>query len=178
MSKMTTSNCPPSPPAKAAAALSPADPAVPDAAAGRGIHARQALARAQRQRGGPSPGHQPSAPGGQDRHGLPRLRPAHLGDHLGGQCRAHAGGQEVRARQGIPPRHLRHVVDQGGHPRVHPALLVAGQDGHDGEPEEAVLQSAQGEGPDPGHRGGRSAPRSGQARSPPGSACRKSTSSR
>jgi len=38
------------------------------------------------------------------------------------------------------PRHLRHVVDQGGDPGIHLALVVAGEDGHHREPEEAVLQ--------------------------------------
>jgi hypothetical protein len=32
--------------------------------------------------------------------------------------------------KGLPPRHLRHVVDQGGDPGIHPALVVAGEDGH------------------------------------------------
>jgi DNA-directed RNA polymerase, sigma subunit (sigma70/sigma32) len=42
-------------------------------------------------------------------------------------------------------RHLRHVVDQGVNTRVHPAFVVAREDGHHREPEEAVLQPAQGE---------------------------------
>src|SRR3712207_7571149 len=42
-------------------------------------------------------------------------------------------------------------------------LVVAREDGHHGEPEEAVLQSPQGEGPHLGARGGRPAPRAGQA---------------
>ena len=32
---------------------------------------------------------------------------------LRGQCRPDAGGQAVRARQGLPAGDLRHVVDQG-----------------------------------------------------------------
>src|SRR5467141_1203804 len=36
------------------------------------------------------------------------------------------------------------VVDQGGDPGLHPALVVAGEDGHHGQPEEGVLQPAQG----------------------------------
>src|ERR1700690_434510 len=32
----------------------------------------------------------------------------------------------------LPVRHLRRVVDQGGDPGIHPALLVAGEDGHHG----------------------------------------------
>jgi len=35
-------------------------------------------------------------------------------------------------------------VDQGGDPGIHPALVVAGEDGHHGQPEEGVLQPAQG----------------------------------
>ena len=38
---------------------------------------------------------------------------------------------------------------------IHPALVVAGAHGHYGEPEEAVLQSAQGQEQDIGHRRGR-----------------------
>ncbi len=64
---------------------------------------------------------------------------------LGGQRRPDAGGQALRAREGLPPRDLRDVVDQGVDPGIHPALVVAREDGHDREPEEAVLQPAQGE---------------------------------
>ncbi len=43
---------------------------------------------------------------------------------------------------GFPPGDLRHVVDPGLDPGIHPALVVAGEDGHDGRAEEAVLQPA------------------------------------
>ena len=82
---------------------------------------------------------------------------------LGRQCRPDAGGQAVRAREGLPPRHLRHVVDQGVDPGIHPAFVVAREDGHHREPEEAVLQPAQGEEQDLRAGRGRSAPRPGQA---------------
>src|ERR1700740_473276 len=55
-----------------------------------------------------------------------------------------AGGRALRSGEGLPVRHLRRVVDQGGDPGIHPALVVAGKDGHLGQPEEGVLQSAQG----------------------------------
>ena len=50
----------------------------------------------------------------------------------------------------LSPRHLCHVVDPRLDSRIYPALLVARENGHDGEPEEAVLQPAQGEEPDLG----------------------------
>ena len=43
-------------------------------------------------------GHQPSAPRGEDRHGLSRLRPADRRSDLRRQCRPDAGGEAVRAR--------------------------------------------------------------------------------
>jgi RNA polymerase sigma-32 factor len=58
---------------------------------------------------------------------------------------------------------LRHVVDKGGHPGIHPALLEPGKDGDDRQPEAALLQLAQGEELDPGARRGGSAARSGGA---------------
>ena len=121
------------------------NPAVPDAGTAGGIHAGQELARAWRPRCGAQARHQPSPPRRQDRDGLSRLRPADLRGHLGRQCRPDAGGEAVRAREGLPPRHLRDVVDQGVDPGIHPALVVAREDGHHREPEEAVLQPAQGE---------------------------------
>ena len=147
-------------------ALPRGDPTVPDAGAGGGVHARQALAGAWRHRGGASAGDQPPAPGRQDRDGLPRLRPAAERDHLRGQCRPDAGGQAVRSRPRLPARDLRDVVDSRGDPGVHPALLVAGQDGHHGGAEEAVLQPAQAQGPDAGDRRGRSARPRRSRRSP------------
>ena len=121
------------------------DPQVSDAGTPAGIHARQALARARRSRRGPSTRHQPSPARGQDSHGLSRLRIADFRGRLGRQCRPDAGGEAVRAREGLPACHLRHVVDQGVNTRVHPAFLVAREDGHHREPEEAVLQPAQGQ---------------------------------
>src|SRR6266545_5995086 len=64
---------------------------------------------------------------------------------LGGQYRPVAGSRALRAGEGLPARHLRSVVDQGGDPGIHPALVVAGEDGHHGQPEEIVLQPAQGQ---------------------------------
>ena len=129
----------------------------------RGIHARQKLARAWRSRRRPQARHVPPAPGRQDRHGLSRLRPADRRGGVGRQCRPDAGRQALRARQGLPPRHLCHVVDQGGDSRIHPAILVPREDGHHREPEEAVLQPAQGQGPHLRLRGRRPASRPRQA---------------
>ncbi len=44
------------------------------------------------------------------------------------------------------------LVDQGLDPGIYPALMVAGEDGHDRQPEASVLQPAPFEGPHPGHR--------------------------
>ena len=63
----------------------------------------------------------------------------------------------------LPARDLRHVVDQGGDPGIHPALLEPGEDGDDRQPEAAVLQPPQGEEPDPGARRGRPPARPGDA---------------
>ena len=139
------------------------NPQVSDARAGRGVHARQAVQGAWRPRRRAQARDQPSAARRQDRHGLSRLRPADRRGHLRGQCRPDAGREALRAREGLPPRHLCHVVDQGLDPGIHPALVEPGEDGHHRQPEAAVLQPAQGEGPDPGARRGRSAPRPGQA---------------
>ena len=79
----------------------------------------------------------------QHRHGLSRLWPADRRDHFRRQCRPDAGGEALRAGQGLPPRHLCHVVDQGRDPGIHPALLEPREDGHHGRAEEALLQSAQ-----------------------------------
>ncbi len=146
------------------------DQAVPDAGAAGGIHARQALARARRSRGRAQARHLAFAARGQDRHGLSRLRPADRRGDFRGQCRPHAGGQALRAGQGLQARDLRDVVDPRVDPGIHPALMVAGEDGHHGKPEEAVLQSAQGQEPDFGARRRRPARRSGRNRSRSGSA--------
>src|SRR5258706_396422 len=117
---------------------------VPDVGAAGRIYASQALARARRSGRGAQGRHQPSAARDQDRQGLSRLRPADLRGDLRGQCRPDAGGRAVPAGEGLPVRHLRRVVDQGGDPGIHPALVVAGEDGHHGQPEEGVLQPPQG----------------------------------
>src|SRR5207248_323022 len=54
------------------------------------------------------------------------------------------------------------VVDQGVDTRVHPAFLVARENGNHREPEEAVLQPAQGEEQDLRAGRGRSPPRPGK----------------
>ena len=138
------------------------NPQVSDAGAGGGIHAGQALARAWRHRSRAPAGDQPSAPRRQDRHGLSRLRPAGGRADLRGQCRHDAGGQALRPGARLPPGHLCHVVDPRLDPGIHPALLVAGEDGHHGGAEEAVLQPAQAQGPDAGDRGRRPVARAGQ----------------
>jgi RNA polymerase sigma-32 factor len=48
----------------------------------------------------------------------------------------------------LPPRHLCHVVDPRLDPGIHPAFVVAREDGHHRGAEEAVLQPAQGQEPD------------------------------
>ena len=52
----------------------------------------------------------------------------------------------------VPPCHLCHVVDPRRDPGIHPAQLVAGENGHHRGAEEAVLQPAPAEGPDAGDR--------------------------
>ena len=116
----------------------------------------------------PPAGDQPSAARGQDRHGLSRLWPAGGRADLRGQCRHDAGGEALRSGPRLPPGDLRHVVDPRRDPGIHPAQLVAGEDGHHRGAEEAVLQPAQAEGPDAGDRGGRPVARAGhQDRHPP-----------
>jgi hypothetical protein len=51
----------------------------------------------------------------------------------------------VGLMQAVKKFDLRHVVDPRLDPGVHPALVVTGEDGHDGRAEEAVLQPAQGQ---------------------------------
>ena len=121
----------------------------------------QALARPRGHGGRAQAGHLASAPGRQDRHGLPRLRPAGRRADQRRQCRHDAGGQALRSGPRLPPGHLRHVVDPRRDPGIHPAQLVAGEDGHHGGAEEAVLQPAPAEGPDAGDRRRRSAARAG-----------------
>ena len=85
--------------------------------------------------------HVAPAPRRAHRHGLSRLWPADRRGDFGGQRRPDAGCQALRARQGLPPRHLRHVVDPRLDPGVHPALVEPREDGHHGGAEETVLQS-------------------------------------
>ena len=129
----------------------------------RGVHARQELARAWRPRRCAPARHLASSPRGAHRHGLSRLWPARRRGHLRRQCRPDAGGEAFRSRQGLPPRDLRHVVDPGGDPGIHPALVEPGEDGHHGGAEEAVLQPAQDQGSAQGARRGRSQARPGEA---------------
>ena len=81
---------------------------------------------------------------------------------LTGECRPDAGGQAVRARKRIPVCYLCDVVDQGRYPGIYPAFVVAGEDGHDRQPEEAFLQPAENQEQDLGGGGGRSAARPSQ----------------
>ena len=141
-----------------AVAVHAGNPPVPDAGAGAGIHAGQGLGRPRRQGGGAQAGHQPPAAGGEDRHGLPRLRPADRRGDLGGERRADAGGQALRPGEGLPARDLCDVVDPGLDPGIHPALVEPGEDGHHRGAEEALLQPAQGEEQDRRDRGGRAPP--------------------
>ena len=75
----------------------------------------------------------------------------------------------------LPPLHLRDVVDPRRHPGIHPALLVAGQNGHHRGAEKAVLQPAPPERPDAGDRGRRSEARTGRPKSPICWTCRNRT---
>ncbi len=144
-------------------ALPRGDPSVPHVGAAGGVHARQELARAWRPRRGPQAHYFAFAARGAHRHGLSRLWAAHRRSGLRGQCRSDAGGEALRSRQGIQARHLCHVVDPGGDPGIHPALLEPREDGHDRGPEEALLQPAQDQRPVEGARGGRPPSRSGEA---------------
>ena len=114
-------------------------------------------------RGRASAGDVAPAPRHPHRHGLSRLRPADRRGDLGGQRRPDAGRQALRSRQGLPARHLRHVVDPRLDPGVHPALVEPREDGHHRGAEEAVLQPAAHEGSDQGAGGGRPQTRPGQA---------------
>lgn len=58
-------------------------------------------------------------------------RPAAGRGDFRGQCRADAGGQTLRSRKGLPAGHLCDVVDPRLDPGIYPAVLVAGEDGHD-----------------------------------------------
>ncbi|CAA9515222.1 MAG: RNA polymerase sigma factor RpoH, partial [uncultured Sphingomonadaceae bacterium] len=131
---------------------------IPDPRARGGVYAGQALDRAWRHgRGGEARQLAPS-PRRQDLHGLSRLRPARVRAYLGRQYRPDAGREEVRARARLPPRDLCDVVDQGLDPGVHPAQLVAREDGHHRGAEEAVLQPSPDEEQDRRVRGRRHAP--------------------
>src|SRR3546814_10667573 len=56
---------------------------------------------------------------GQDRDGLSRRWPARFRTDLGREYRADAGGEEIRTRSRIPPRHLCDVVDPRLDPGIH-----------------------------------------------------------
>ena len=59
-------------------------------------------------------------------YGLP------IGEVISKATSASCRPSTVRPRQGVPPRHLRHVVDPGLDPGVHPALVEPREDGHHG----------------------------------------------
>ena len=54
--------------------------------------------------------------------------------------------------KGLPAVHLCHVVDQGKHSGIYPAVVVARQNRHHRRTEEAVFQPAPHQGADQGHR--------------------------
>src|SRR3546814_1271696 len=89
--------------------------------------------------GGAALHHEP-APRREDRDGLSRLWPAGQRADFGRQYRADAGGEEIRPRTRLPPRHLCDVVDSRVDSGVHPALVEPREDGHHRGAEEAVLQ--------------------------------------
>src|SRR5690606_40674874 len=72
-------------------------PPVSDVAAGGGIYARQALARAWGPRRRTEADHLSPAPRGEDFHGLSGIRFADRGSDLRGQRRPDAGGEIGRA---------------------------------------------------------------------------------
>ena len=141
--------------------LSGRNPQFPDACSRRKSTCSPSGIRSMTTERRPQARDQPSASRRQDRHGLSRLRPADRRSHFRRQCRPDAGRQEVRAGTRLPSGDLCHVVDQGLDPGIHPALVEPGEDGHDRQPEAAVLQPAQGEGQDPGARRRRSEARPG-----------------
>jgi RNA polymerase sigma-32 factor len=105
------------------------------------------LAKRWREHGDPTAAqarHQSFAPRRQDRHGISRLRLADFEVISEGNVGLMQAVKRFEPER-FPSRHLRHVVDQGRNPRIHLALLVAGEDGHHGQSEEAVLQPAQGQ---------------------------------
>jgi hypothetical protein len=128
--------------------LSAGHPQVPDARPRGGVEPRQALARRRRRRRRPQARDLAPASRGQDRHGLPRLRPACRRAHQRRQRGHDAGGEALRSGARLPPGHLCHVVDSRCDSRIHPAQLVAREDGHHCGAEEAVLQPPPAQGPD------------------------------
>src|SRR3546814_9549169 len=101
---------------------------MPDPATRTGRYARQTLSGAWRYRGGGAARHLAPAARCQDRDGLSRLWPARFRTDLGREYRADAGGEEIRTRSRIPPRHLCDVVDPSLDPGIHPALVEPRQD--------------------------------------------------
>ena len=69
-------------------------------------------------------------------------RAADLSGDLRGQCRPDAGGRALRTGEGLPVRYLCRVVDQGGDPGIHSAVVVAGEDGHHGQPRTPLRHSS------------------------------------
>jgi hypothetical protein len=97
--------------------------------------------------------------GRQDCEGLPRIRPAHPRFDLGGQRRPHSGPVPVRFAESCSIFDLCRLVDQGGHPSLHPTHMVGREDGNHRQSEKAVFQAVQGQGTIAGASGRRLAAR-------------------
>jgi RNA polymerase sigma-32 factor len=87
--------------------------------------------------------HQPSAARGQDRHGLPRLWPAHFEVISEGNVGLMQAVKRFEPEKGFRLTYAMWWIKAAI--RNTSALLVAGEDGHDRQPEEAILQPAQGQ---------------------------------
>ncbi len=72
----------------------------------------------------------------------PRLRAAARRPDPGRQRRPDEGRQAIRSRAGRAPGELRHALDQGRDPRVHPEELADGQGRDDQGAAQALLQPA------------------------------------
>ena len=123
----------------------PADP-------GRGDRVRPSPARPRRPGGRRPPGRLAPAPGRLDLAQVPRLRPAPRRPDPGRQRRPDEGRQALRPRPGRSPGQLRHALDQGRDPRVHPQELAHGQGRDDQGAAQALLQPALDEAVDEGRR--------------------------
>ena len=73
---------------------------------------------------------------------IPGLRPAARRPDPGRQRRPDEGREALRPRPGRAAGQLRHALDQGRDPRVHPEELAHGQGRDDQGPAQAVLQPA------------------------------------